>query len=222
MKKIYITRYIGTAHTTLVAEKKHNPETLKEDSQLTYKTGLHNDHEAIELWKDLVQKVNADSEDEFDIEVRKDWTVKDFSKIDTARLKKMYEKTEKMLGAKELIAEILIKRGALEPAPQKKSSKTVEGTPEKKERTYKKSMSNEDLQARLASVRENIVKSHPKVKFYCTKEEKEYTGIIRTARLDKRSGLIQFRIEILAEDGSTRTGRILGKADDSKTIQFES
>lgn len=221
MKKIYVTRYTGTAHTTLVAEKKHNPEILKEDSQLTYKTGMHNDHEAVELWKDLVKKINATSEDEFDIEVRKDWTIKDFSKIDTARLQKMYDKAAKMLGAKELIAEVLIKRGALEPAPQKKSSETVEGTPSKKDRVYKKSMSNEDLQARLAQVRENIVKNHPKVKFYCTKEEKEYTGIIRTARLDKRSGLIQFRIEILAEDG-TRTGRILGKADDSKTIQFES
>lgn len=221
MKKIYITRYVGTAHTTLVAEKKHNPETLKEDSQLTYKTEMHNDHEAIKLWKDLIRKVNANSEDEFDLEVRKDWTLKDFSKIDTARLKKMYDKTEKMLGAKELIAEVLIKRGALEPAPQKKSSETVEGTPEKKERTYKKSMSDKDLQARLAHVRETIVKNHPIVRFYCNKEAKLYRGIIRTARLDKRSGLIQFRIEILAADG-TRTGRILGKADDSKTIQFES
>lgn len=221
MKKIYITRYIGTNHTTLVAEKKHNPETLKEDTQFTYETGMHNDHEAIELWKDLVQKMNTTLEVRFDIEVKKDWTVKDFSKIDTARLQKMYDKTKEMLGAKELIAEVLVKRGALEPAPQKKSSKTVEGTPEKKDRVYKKSMSNAELQLRLASVRENIVKNHPKVKFYCTKEKKEYTGIIRTARLDKRSGLIQFRIEILAEDG-TRTGRILGKADNSNEIQFES
>ena len=79
-------------------------------------------------------------------------------------------------------------------------------------------MTEECLQERLAQARTNYRKF---VKFLCTKDKEEHYGIIRSARLDKRSGFIQYRIEIINGDpevGFTRSGRIYGKGDDSKDL----
>lgn len=197
--------YTGTKHTTLVVDKKNNPETVKEAIQATGKdlaaalaklTGMLPENSKIEI-KDVPQSY--------------------FSKIDTTRLTKMYEKISDMLGAKEMIQAVLEKRGVkITPAlkkAEKPAKKTVKETAPKEERILKKSMSESELQERLAEARKNYKKA---CRFVCTKDKQEHDGIIRSARLDKRSGFIQYRIEITIN--GERTGKIYGKADDSADL----
>ena len=134
-----------------------------------------------------------------------------YKKFTTEQLKKAYSKTKENLGAKELIEDLLAKRG--EPVQEEKE-KQEPAEP----REYKKCLSAELLQERLAKARLNY---HKVVEFVCTKDKQTYYGIIRSARLDKRSGFIQYRIEILAEakdNKYTATGKIYGKGDDSKNL----
>ena len=108
----------------------------------------------------------------------------------------------------------------------------------KAEKTLKKSLSDEALQLRLAAAR---TRKGEVVRFLCTKTGDWTIGLIRTARLDKRSGFIQFRIEVLEyplEDPAPstfiptgiwkseqeevqvrRTGILWGKGDDSADLQ---
>lgn len=110
----------------------------------------------------------------------------------------------------------------------------------KVERQLKKSLSDSELQGRLAQAR---TRKGEIVNFLCTKTQDWTIGLIRTARLDKRSGFIQFRIEVLEypleEENSAdfkdptgnwlvegkiecpvrRTNIIWGKGDDSKELR---
>ena len=94
-----------------------------------------------------------------------------------------------------------------------------EAKPEKAPREYKKCMTEECLQNRLEAARLNYGKI---AKFLCTKDKEEHFGIIRSARLDKRSGFIQYRIEIIAapsyNEPYEKTGKVYGKGDDSKDL----
>lgn len=218
MKKINTLRYTGSKNVTLIADKKNNPElpapmqvTLPIDSDLNP--------------EDLLRTQIAEQISEEDLP----YTAKDieleikdapkFTKYTTEQLLKYYDKTEEMLGAHEQIEEILLKRGALTINEEEPAEEETEET--KTQREYKKCMTEECLQARLAEARKNYKKF---VKFLCTKTKTEEFGIIRSARLDKRSGFIQYRIEIIAkatEDSATyteRSGRIFGKGDDSKDL----
>ena len=126
-----------------------------------------------------------------------------------------------MLGAKEMMEAILIKRNAISIVEPTEEEETEEEEATKPVREYKKCMTEECLQARLAEARTNYKKF---CKFLCTKDKEEHFGLIRSARLDKRSGFIQYRIEILekpTEDDTIytqRSGRIYGKGDDSKDL----
>ena len=217
MKHINITRYIGSNHTTLVAEKKNNV-TLASNVQAT---ALSQEEAEAQLKADLSLQV----EGEFDLIIT-DYDRKKFTSLTTEKLLSYYEKTEKMLGAHEMVEAILIKRGALSlPSTEdvEEPEKPVEGEAkqEKAPREYNKCMTEEGLQNRLEAARLNYGKI---AKFLCTKDKEEHFGIIRSARLDKRSGFIQYRIEILEkpnEDATIyteRSGKIYGKGDDSKNL----
>lgn len=219
MKKINTLRYTGSNHTSLVAFKKNNPELpgnfeatslSEEESNIRLKTILA---------ENLSEGDNPISPEEVELVIT-EVDRKKFTSLTTEKLLKLYEKTEKLLGAKEIMESILTKRGAL--TPEEEPENPVEGeTEEKPVREYKKCMTEECLQARLAEARTNYKKF---CKFLCTKDKEEHLGIIRSARLDKRSGFIQYRIEIIekpTEDATIyteRTGKIYGKGDDSKDL----
>lgn len=207
MKTINAIRYTGSNHTTIIADKKNNPE-LRTSVQYT---ALSSEEAETQL-KDLLSTLTEEPTEL----VINDVDPKKFSKLTTAQLLKAYEKTTQMLGAREMMESILIKRGALTVADDEDEN-PIEGE-DKPKREYKKCMTEECLQERLAQARTNYKKF---CKFLCTKDKEEHYGIIRSARLDKRSGFIQYRIEIIDGDpevGFTRSGRIYGKGDDSKDL----
>lgn len=212
MKQINILRYTGSNHVSLIADKKINPE-LAHSFQAT---ALSSEEAQAQLEGTL-----AELEEEFELIIT-DFDRKKFTNLTTEKLLKLYDKTEKMLGAHEMIEAILTKRGAISVVEPEEieSTEPVEEDP-KPVREYKKCMTEECLQARLAEARTNYKKF---VKFLCTKDKEEHFGIIRSARLDKRSGFIQYRIEIIekpTEDATIyteKTGRIYGKGDDSKDL----
>lgn len=219
MKTINTLRYTGSNHVSIIADKKMNASLLS----TIQATALSSEEAEAQLKADLSLQI----EDEFELNVV-DFDRKKFTNLTTEKLLKLYDKTEKMLGAHEMLEAILIKRGAIsivEPEEEENESvEPVEGEGEdevKPAREYKKCMTEECLQARLAEARTNYRKF---VKFLCTKDKEEHFGIIRSARLDKRSGFIQYRIEIIekpTEDATIyteKTGRIYGKGDDSKDL----
>lgn len=211
MKQINITRYTGSNHVSLIADKKNNPE-LAHSFQAT---ALSSEEAQAQLEGTL-----AELEEEFTLTLT-DFDRKKFTNLPTEKLLKLYEKTESMLGAKEMMEAILTKRGALSIVEPTEEEETEEEETTKPVREYKKCMTEECLQARLAEARTNYKKF---CKFVCTKDKEEHFGLIRSARLDKRSGFIQYRIEILekpTEDDTIytqRSGRIYGKGDDSKDL----
>ena len=213
MKQINITRYTGSNHVSLIADKKNNAFLVSS----LQATALSSEEAEAQLTSDLSLQL----EEEFTLTIT-DFDRKKFTNLPTEKLLKLYEKSEKMLGAHEMIEAILIKRGAIsvvEPEEEENEpAETVEGDP-KPVREYKKCMTEECLQARLAEARTNYKKF---VKFLCTKDKEEHFGIIRSARLDKRSGFIQYRIEIIEapayNEPYEKTGRIYGKGDDSKDL----
>lgn len=217
MKTINTLRYTGSNHISLIADKKNNASLLS----TVQATALSSEEAEAQLKTDLSLQI----EDEFELNVV-DFDRKKFTNLTTEKLLKLYDKTEKMLGAHEMLEAILIKRGAISVVDpeENESAEPVEGEGEdevKPVREYKKCMTEECLQARLAEARTNYKKF---VKFLCTKDKEEHFGIIRSARLDKRSGFIQYRIEIIekpTEDATIyteKTGRIYGKGDDSKDL----
>ncbi len=217
MKTINTLRYTGSNHVSIIADKKNNPSLLS----TIQATALSSEEAEAQLKADLSLQV----EDEFTLSIT-DFDRKKFTNLTTEKLLKLYDKTEKMLGAHEMLEAILIKRGAIsvvepeeEDLPEENdSTEPVEEDP-KPVREYKKCMTEECLQARLAEARTNYKKF---VKFLCTKDKEEHFGIIRSARLDKRSGFIQYRIEIIEapayNEPYEKTGRIYGKGDDSKDL----
>lgn len=213
MKQINTLRYTGSNHVTLSATKKNNPSLVSP----VVATALSSEEAEAQLKTDLSLQIEGD----FELNVI-EFDRKKFTALTTDKLLALYEKSESMLGAKEMVEAILIKRGALSIAEE--SENPVEGEDEVEEkpvREYKKCMIEECLQARLAEARTNYKKF---CKFLCTKDKEEHFGIIRSARLDKRSGFIQYRIEIIErpnEESSIyteRSGRIYGKGDDSKDL----
>jgi len=211
MKQINTLRYTGSNHISLISDKKNNPVLVS----TVQATSLSTEEAEAQLKADLSLQIEGD----FELVIT-DFDRKKFTNLTTEKLLAYYDKTEKMLGAHEMIEAILIKRGAI--SIPEEVEETVEEAPEEKPvREYKKCMTEECLQARLAEARTNYKKF---VKFLCTKDKEEHFGIIRSARLDKRSGFIQYRIEIIekpTEDATIyteRTGRIYGKGDDSKDL----
>ena len=212
MKQINTLRYTGSNHVSIIADKKNNASLLS----TIQATALSSEEAEAQLKADLSLQI----EDEFELNVV-DFDRKKFTNLTTEKLLKLYDKSEKMLGAHEMIEAILIKRGAIsvvEPEEENESAEPVEEDP-KPAREYKKCMTEECLQARLAEARTHYKKF---VKFLCTKDKEEHFGIIRSARLDKRSGFIQYRIEIIEapayNEPYEKTGRIYGKGDDSKDL----
>ena len=214
MKQINTLRYTGNNHVTIIADKKNNTSLLS----TIQATALSSEEAEAQLKADLSLQI----ESEFELNIV-DFDRKKFTKLTTENLLKLYEKTEKMLGAHEMIEGILTKRGAISTIePEEEIEEEIE-EPIKKapkpRREYKKCMTEECLQARLAEARTNYKKF---VKFLCTKDKEEHFGIIRSARLDKRSGFIQYRIEIIEapayDEPYEKTGRIYGKADDSQDL----
>lgn len=207
MKQINTLRYTGNNHVSIIADKKNNASLLS----TVQATALSSEEAEAQLKADLSLQI----EDEFEINVV-DFDRKKFTNLTTEKLLKLYDKSEKMLGAHEMIEAILIKRGAISVAEPEGDLPEEETKPI---REYKKCMTEECLQARLAEARTNYKKF---VKFLCTKDKEEHFGIIRSARLDKRSGFIQYRIEIIEapsyNDPYEKTGRIYGKGDDSKDL----
>lgn len=213
MKTINTLRYTGSNNVTIIADKKNNPSLLS----TIQATALSADEAEKQLEADLSLQI----EDEFTIAIT-DFDPKKFTSRTTDQLLKLYEKTEQMLGAHEMIEAILIKRGAIQvnedPSDPVEEDPTSEEEETKPAREYKKCMTEECLQARLAEARTNYKKF---ARFLCTKTKTEEVGLVRSARLDKRSGFIQYRIEIISlnEDGTyTLTGRVFGKGDDSKDL----
>lgn len=215
MKQINTLRYTGSNHVSIIADKKNNASLLS----TIQATALSSEEAEAQLKADLSLQI----EGEFELNVV-DFDRKKFTNLTTEKLLKLYDKSEKMLGAHEMIEAILIKRGAISVVePEEEENEPAEPVEEdpKPVREYKKCMTEECLQARLAEARTNYKKF---VKFLCTKDKEEHFGIIRSARLDKRSGFIQYRIEIIekpTEDATIyteKTGRIYGKGDDSKDL----
>lgn len=221
MKQINITRYIGSNHVSLVADKKNNSEVTT-----TFQATASSPEEAEDQLKNILaenlsEEDNPLTPDSFELIVT-DFPQKKFTNLTTEKLLKLYEKTEQMLGAREMIEFILTRRGAISVIEPEESEETVEGEEEetKPVREYKKCMTEECLQARLAEARTHYKEF---AKFLCTKTKTEEVGIVRSARLDKRSGFIQYRIEIITlnEDNTYfKTGKIYGKGDDSKDLQL--
>lgn len=207
MKQINIIRYTGNNHVSIIADKKNNASLLS----TVQATALSSEEAEAQLKADLSLQIG----DEFEINVV-DYDRKKFTNLTTEKLLKLYDKSERMLGAREMIEAILIKRGAISVV---EPGENLPGEETKPIREYKKCMTDECLQARLAEARTNYKKF---VKFLCTKDKEEHFGIIRSARLDKRSGFIQYRIEIIEapsyNDPYEKTGRIYGKGDDSKDL----
>lgn len=222
MKQINITRYTGSNHVSIIADKKNNSEI-----STTFQATALSPEEAEDQLKNILSENLSEGDnlltpDSFEFIIT-DFPQKKFTNLTTEKLLKLYEKTEQMLGAREMIESILTRRGAIsviepEEDPQEnESAESVEEGP-KPTREYKKCMTEECLQARLAEARTHYREF---AKFLCTKTKTEEVGIVRSARLDKRSGFIQYRIEIISvnEDGTyTKTGRIYGKGDDSKDL----
>ena len=207
MKQINIIRYTGNNHVSIIADKKNNASLLS----TVQATALSSEEAEAQLKADLSLQI----EDEFTLCIT-DYDRKKFTSLTTEKLLKLYGKSEKMLGAREMIEAILIKRGAISVVEPEENLPKEETKPV---REYKKCMTEECLQTRLAEARTNYKKF---VKFLCTKDKEEHFGIIRSARLDKRSGFVQYRIEIIEapsyNEPYERTGRIYGKGDDSKDL----
>lgn len=70
------------------------------------------------------------------------------------------------------------------------------------------------LQEELAEARKNYKRT---CEFTVTKTKTREIGIVRSARLDKRTDFIQYRIEIIAGE---MMGQVYGKAWDSKDLEW--
>ena len=167
-----------------------------------------------------------------DLKIRKfikDFTAKDFKSFSTKQLQDKFLKMgDSTPGAKELIEEVLRDRNALpqpkeektkEPAApkmHKSKPKKAEGAKTGSERELKKMLSGEEVAKQLEEARKNNGKQ---VKFFCQKTQCHEIGTIKTARLDKRSNFIQYRIVIT--EGASK-GLVFGKGIDSMDLEFTS
>lgn len=107
-----------------------------------------------------------------------------------------------------------------EEAPVEQKTPTIQEKAPKKEpkqetpKAEKVTKTPEQLQSELAEARKNYKRT---VEFLCTKTKTREVGIIRSARLDKRTSFIQYRIEIIA---GPMMGQVFGKNNKSKDIEW--
>ena len=215
---VKVARYQGKSMTTLTVSKKNNPGIINGYIEINVPASLPKADEDSRLF----QKVSETLQRE-DIEFTvKDFTEKDFRSMTTKALKDKYDKMGDMApGAKELMEAVLRERKALPTKEQPKEGKAkrskakkAEGQEEGKPRDLKKMLSYEGVNQQLEEAR---AKKGWMVKFFCQKTQREETGIIKTARLDKRSNFIQFRIEVT--EGEIK-GQVYGKGTDSEDLTF--
>lgn len=91
-----------------------------------------------------------------------------------------------------------------------KARKTKTPKEPKDPRPLKKEISDEEAQANLEKVEDNIGRF---CKFICTKTKEQTNGIIIGVRFDHRNNFIQYRIK-------TNDGHVWGKAIDSKDLEL--
>jgi outer membrane biosynthesis protein TonB len=107
-----------------------------------------------------------------------------------------------------------------EKAPVEQETPTIqEKAPEKEPKqetpkAEKDTKTPEQLQSDLAEARKNYKRT---VEFLCTKTKTREVGIVRSARLDKRTSFIQYRIEIIA---GPMMGQVFGKGNESKDLEW--
>lgn len=107
-----------------------------------------------------------------------------------------------------------------EEAPVEQEAPAIQEETPKKEpkqkapKAEKVTKTPEQLQSELAEARKNYKRT---VEFLCTKTETREVGIIRSARLDKRTSFIQYRIEIIA---GPMMGQVFGKGNESKDLEW--
>lgn len=99
-----------------------------------------------------------------------------------------------------------------EVAEEKPEKARKTKTPEepKDPRPLKKEISDEEAEANLEKVEDNIGRF---CKFICTKTKEQTNGIIIGVRFDHRNNFIQYRIK-------TNDGHVWGKAIDSKDLEL--
>lgn len=221
MLQVKVARYEGKEMVSLTVSKKNNPE-INGYLELNLPAKTAKADEESRLFRYLTEKLQRQ-----DIKVEvKDFTTKDFKNYATKQLVDKFNKMSDGVnpGARELIAEVLKERGAL-PEPKKEEkkqqdkahrskSRKPEGAKTGSERDLKKMLSDEEVEAQLKEARS---KKGENVKFFCQKTQRMEEGVIITARLDKRSNFIQFRIKITS--GSSK-GLVYGKGNDSEDLEF--
>lgn len=222
MLQVKVARYQGKNNISLTISKKNNP-TINGYIEVNLAATTPKADEESRLFSKIAEVLETD---DFEI-VTKDFTTQDFKSFSTKQLQDKFNKMgDSTPGAKELIEEVLIARNAL-PQPEKEESKKgteakmhkskpkkAEGAKTGSERELKKMISDEEIAAQLEEAKS---KSGQAVKFFCQKTQRHEIGIIKTARLDKRSNFIQYRIMIT--EGENK-GQIFGKGNDSIDIEF--
>ena len=221
MLQVKVARYQGKENTTLTISKKNNPSINGYIELNIPATTSKEDEEARLLAK--VKEVTGQEEVEF---IVRDFTTKDFASFSTKQIQdKLAKLGDTCLGAKEMMEAVLAERNATAkvkeaPAAQaegkirKSKPKKEEGAKTGSERELKKMLSDEEIAAQLEEARS---KAGQMVKFFCQKTQQNEKGVIKTARLDKRSNFIQYRIMIT--EGANK-GLIFGKGNDSMDIEF--
>ena len=224
MLQVKVARYQGKENTTLTISKKNNPSINGYIELNIPATTSKEDEEARLLAK--VKEVTGQEEVEF---IVRDFTTKDFASFSTKQIQdKLAKLGDTCLGAKEMMEAVLEGRNATAKAKtkeipaeapakekiRKSKPKKEEGAKTGSERELKKMLSDEEIAAQLEEARS---KAGQMVKFFCQKTQQNEKGVIKTARLDKRSNFIQYRIMIT--EGANK-GLIFGKGNDSMDIEF--
>lgn len=224
MLQVKVARYQGKNNISLTISKKNNP-TINGYIEVNLAATTPKADEESRLFHKIAEILKTD---DFEV-ITKDFTAKDFKSFSTKQLQDKFLKMgDSTPGAKELIEEVLRDRNALpqpkeekakEPAApkmHKSKPKKAEGAKTGSERELKKMLSDEEVAKQLEEARKNNGKQ---VKFFCQKTQRHEIGTIKTARLDKRSNFIQYRIVIT--EGASK-GLVFGKGIDSMDLEFTS
>lgn len=221
MLQVKVARYQGKENTTLTISKKNNP-SINGYIELNIPVATSKEDEQARLLAKVKEVIGRE-----DVEfVVKDFTTKDFASFSTKQIQdKLAKLGDTCLGAKEMMEAVLEERnatpageakaeGATEGKIRKSKPKKAEGAPTGSQRELKKMLSDEEINAQLMEARS---KAGQEVRFFCQKTQQNEKGVIKTARLDKRSNFIQYRIMIT--EGPNK-GLIFGKGNDSMDIEF--
>lgn len=219
MLQVKVARYQGKNNISLTISKKNNP-TINGYIEINLPATTSKADEESRVFSKIAEILKTD---DFEV-ITKDFTSKDFKSFSTNQLQDKFMKMgDSTPGAKELIEEVLRDRNALpqaqpqeEPAkkPHKSQARKAEGAKTGSERELKKMLSDEEVTKQLEEARKNNGKQ---VKFFCQKTQRHEIGTVKTARLDKRSNFIQYRIVIT--EGANK-GLVFGKGIDSIDLEF--